>query len=159
MSNRPAKPPHAARLTPYLSVRDPEASIKFYEKAFGFKAAPQTTMRGPDGKIMHAEMRFHEAVIMFAPEGAWGGKCRSPATSGTAAPISLYLYCDDVDAFFKKATAAGATTVSPLQDMFWGDRMCALADPDGYQWSFATNVGDFDPSKMQAMQACSAGGQ
>jgi uncharacterized glyoxalase superfamily protein PhnB len=32
--------------------------------------------------------------------------------------------------------------------MFWGDRMVRLRDPDGYLWSFATKVGEFDPSKM-----------
>jgi PhnB protein len=36
----------------------------------------------------------------------------------------------------------------PPQDMFWGDRMCNLLDPDGHSWSFATNVADFDPSKV-----------
>ena len=40
--------------------------------------------------------------------------------------------------FYKKAFGAGATEVMPVGDMFWGDRMGALKDPFGYQWSVAT---------------------
>jgi len=50
-------------------------------------------------------------------------------------------------ALYKRATAAGAVSKSPPQEMFWGDRVCQLTDPDGHSWTFATNVGDFDPSK------------
>ena len=73
--------------------------------------------------------------------------CQSPATTGIHPSNLLYLYCDDVDAAFKRATAAGAQVESPPQDMFWGDRTCTLVAPDGYVWLFATNVADFDPAK------------
>jgi PhnB protein len=59
----------------------------------------------------------------------------------------MYVYCDDVDALFKRATAAGAKVERPVQDQFWGDRMGSLVDPEGHIWTFATNVADFDPSK------------
>ena len=42
----------------------------------------------------------------------------------------------------------GAKAVFPPQNMFWGDRICKLTDPDGHVWNFATNVEDFDPSKV-----------
>jgi PhnB protein len=29
----------------------------------------------------------------------------------------------------------------PPADMFWGDRMCSLTDPDGHTWNFATHTG------------------
>ena len=32
--------------------------------------------------------------------------------------------------------------------MFYGDRVCTLNDPDGFTWSFATNVADFDPNNV-----------
>lgn len=148
MSDRPAKPPHAPRLSPYLTVRDPDAALAFYQKAFGFSVNETTLMKGPDGQILHGEMNFHDATIMLAPEGAWGGTCQAPASSGTEVPIGLYLYCDDPDAIHTRAVAAGATSACEPQDMFWGDRMCSLVDLDGYKWSFARNVGDFDPAKM-----------
>ena len=59
-----------------------------------------------------------------------------------ASPVGLYVYCDDVDALFARATAAGAQAKVPPQDTFWGDRMCQLVDPDGHTWNFATHVGN-----------------
>jgi len=53
-----------------------------------------------------------------------------------------------VDALFNRTTAAGAKVERPVQDQFWSDRMGALVDPDGHIWTFATNVADFDPSKV-----------
>lgn len=148
MAVRPPKPEHAPWLMPYLTVSDPEASLKFYQKAFGFEPQADVILKGPDGKIMHAEMRFHGATIMFGPEGCRDNPARTPAHSGTAPPMGLYIYCEDVDALFQQAKAAGAKVQTEPQDMFWGDRMCTLIDPDGFQWSFATNVADFDPSKI-----------
>jgi PhnB protein len=144
-------------LTPCLTVKDVDAAVAFYEKAFGLEK--RFSMPGPDGRTMHAEVSWHDAVIMLGPECA-ERSCQSPATSGVRPATSLYLYCDDVDATFKRATAAGAKVESPPQDMFWGDRTCALIDPDGYCWGFGTNVADFDPAKAPCAQkqdaACSA---
>jgi uncharacterized glyoxalase superfamily protein PhnB len=59
----------------------------------------------------------------------------------------MYVYCDDVDALFNRAVAAGAKAIRPPADMFYGDRVCTVEDPNHYLWTFATNVADFDPSK------------
>jgi uncharacterized glyoxalase superfamily protein PhnB len=136
-------------LSPHLTVRDADAALNFYQRAFGFEK--RMAFAGADGRLKHVEVGWKEAVIMFAPQGeASGCPSRSPATSGVAAPVALYLYCDDVDALFARATAAGAKPVEPPRVMFWGDRVCTLLDLDGYPWSFATNVADFDPAKVPA---------
>jgi PhnB protein len=144
MSNRPAKPNNMPWLTPCLTVKDADAAATFYEKAFGFEK--RSSMPGPDGRTMHAEVTWRDGLVMLGPECP-ERSCKSPATTGVRPSNSLYVYCDDVDALFKRATAAGAVVESAPQDMFWGDRTCTLIDPDGYVWSFATNVADFDPSK------------
>ena len=79
-----------------------------------------------------------------------GSPLRAPATSGDDAPTAMYMYVEDVDAFHAHAVANGAAEVAPPADQFWGDRMSVVKDPDGYQWSFATNVGEFDPANMPA---------
>jgi PhnB protein len=146
MSKRPPRPQGSPWLTPYLTVRDADAALEFYQRAFGFEK--RFSMKGPDGRTAHVEITWREAVIMFGLEGDRDGcKVKAPVTSGVTPPIGLYVYCDDVDALYARATAAGAASVSAPQDMFWGDRMCRLRDPDGHDWSFATNVADFDPSK------------
>ena len=144
MNNRPAKPAHAPWIAPYLTVRDADAAIAFYEQAFGFEK--RFSMPGPDGRTAHAEMVWQESSFMLGREGA-ENKCQAPVTIGARPPVSLYVYCQDVDALFKRATAAGAKGELSPQNMFWGDRMGTLVDPDGHVWNFATNVADFDPSK------------
>ena len=146
MSKRSPRPQGMSWLSPYLIVQDPGKTIAFYQKAFGFEK--KEAMTGADGKVMHAEMVWKDVVIMMGPEGGPGQPCRSPATSGVAPAVQLYLYCDDVDALHKRAVAAGAASKQAPQEMFWGDRICSLADPDGHVWNFATNVSDFDPGRL-----------
>ncbi len=153
MANRAAKPDNMPWLTPCLTVKDVDAAVAFYEKAFGFEK--RFSMPGPDGRTLHAEVAWHDTVIMLGPECAERA-CKSPASTGVRPSNSLYLYCDDVDATFKRATAAGATVESPPVDMFWGDRTCSLIDPDGYFWGFATNVADFDPAKAPGAEKAGA---
>ena len=135
-NGRPADMPW---LSPYLTVRDARSALRFYEAAFGF--APKETKVGPDGSILHAAMTWRDAVILFGPEGAHGDDTRSPATSGVRPPVTLYVYCDDVDAFHARATAHGAKTAFAPMDAMWGDRLCKLIDPDGHAWNFATCKG------------------
>lgn len=134
-------------LTPHLVVASAEAALEFYERAFGF--ARVMVLPGPDGKIGHAGMTYQgRSIVMFGPEGAWDSTIRTPAHSGIDMPCSFYVYCADVDALARQAGAAGATVTRPPETMFWGDRIADIRDPDGYHWTFATKVGEFDPSKM-----------
>ena len=142
MSQRPARAAGMPWLSPYLSVQDADAALDFYQRAFGFEK--RMVMPGPDGRTKHAEMTYHDMVIMFGT----GGKAQAPDTTGVTSPVGLYLYCEDVDALYQRATAAGVKAVSPPTDMFYGDRVCELHDPDGLAWWFATNIADFDPSNV-----------
>ena len=135
-------------LIPYLTVADAEASLDFYQRAFGFES--EGSVAGRDGRIMHASMKYQGAtVIMFSPEGPMGDhEMKTPAHMGVELPMNLYVYCADVDALAAQARAAGAVILQGPEDMFWGDRWVGLRDPDGYFWSFATNIGSFDAAKM-----------
>jgi uncharacterized glyoxalase superfamily protein PhnB len=132
-------------MLPALTVKDADASLEFYRKAFGFEK--RYSMPGPDGRTMHADIAWRDSIFMIGPEHD-SAPCKSPATSGIRPPSSIYVYCDDVDALFKQAVEAGATVETPPQNMFWGDRMCSLIDLDGYIWCFATNVAPFDPKNI-----------
>lgn len=145
-TKRPPRPTGMAWLIPYLTVQDVERAVNFYERSFGFERG--IVMPDKEGKAVHAEMTYEgETIVMFGLEGGFGGTCRSPATSKTECPVDLYVYCEDVDALCSRAKSAGATVLSEPSDKFWGDRTAQLSDPDGFRWTFATNVGEFDGSK------------
>lgn len=132
-------------VTPSLIVRGVDRAIDFYERAFG--AVAEARMPGPDGEIMHAEIRIGDSIVMLGPENEqWG--TRSPlSTNGN--PGSLHIYVPDADAAFARALEAGATVKSPLEDAFWGDRYGKLTDPFGHEWGIGTRVKDLTPEEMQ----------
>jgi PhnB protein len=104
-------------------------------------------MTGPDGKIGHAEIKIGNSPIMLADEHPQMG-AKSAKTIG-GSPVSLMLYVENVDALAAQATAAGAKTVRPLQNQFYGDRSGTFEDPFGLSWTIATHVEDIPPEEMK----------
>lgn len=147
MSTPFSPPENYAWITPYLTVTDGDASIAFYKKAFGFEL--ENIVKDDSGKVLHAQLKYQDQAIMMGAEGAYDSPVKAPKTSGVMPPVSMYLYTSDVDAFFAHAKANGATVSSEPADAFWGDRMCALQDPDGHMWCIGTPIPGFDPSKIK----------
>jgi PhnB protein len=132
-------------VTPYLAVKNGVKALEFYKKAFG--AAEMSKLILPDGRLGHAEIRLGDSVIMMADEfPEYGGK--APDTLG-GTPVNIHLYVEDVDAFFKKAVAAGAKERKPVSDQFYGDRSGQLEDPFGHLWWVATHKEDVPPEEME----------
>ena len=132
-------------LTPYLVCRGAAKAIDFYTKAFG--AEEMVRMPGPNGMIMHAEVKIGNSMLMLSDENAERGQLSPEAIGGTASSIMLYI--EDVDAVFNRAVAAGAKPEMPPADMFWGDRMGNLVDPFGHKWAIATHKEDVSPEEME----------
>jgi PhnB protein len=121
-------------------------------------------MAGPDGAIIHAEIRIGDSVIMLGEENPQWGTLSPLSTKGN--PGSLHLYVDDADAAFARAVRAGATSRYPLEDAFWGDRYGKVTDPFGHEWGLATRLKELSPEQMQqaaaewmAQAAAAAGAQ
>ncbi len=131
--------------TPYLIVKGAGLAIEFYKQAFG--ASEVMRMDGPNGRVGHAEIRIGDSPIMLADEYPEMG-IRSPQSLGGAG-VSMLLYVEDVDARFKKAIAAGAKEIKPVQDQFYGDRSGTLEDPFGHVWTIATHKEDVSPYEMK----------
>jgi PhnB protein len=136
-------------ITPYLSIKGAAEAIDFYKRAFG--ATERLRLAQPDGRIGHAELQLGDSCIMLADE------CpemdfRGPGTLG-GTPVHLHFYVDDVDAVVKRAVAAGATVVRPVQDQFYGDRSGSLADPYGHMWHVATHKEDLSMEEIQKRAA------
>jgi PhnB protein len=136
-------------VTAILAVADVKAAADFYQKAFGF--AKRGIMNGPDGKAMHAELTLRGTTLMLGPEMPQMGS-RSAKTVG-ASPTSLYLLTENADKVVAKAVKLGAASKGPVMDMFWGDRVGTVVDPEGYTWMVATHVAEYTPKEMQNKMA------
>ena len=134
-------------LTPGLSVKGAARAIEFYTKAFGAEELYRMTQ--PDGRVGHAEMRIGDSIFMLADEFP-ERDIRAPQGPP---PVSLAIYCEDVDSLWKRAIAAGGKELRPLQNQFYGDRSGTLTDPFGHQWTVASHVEDVSPEEMERRMA------
>jgi PhnB protein len=134
-------------VTPHLVLDNAAQAIDWYKKALGAEEVARAN--GPDGKVMHAELRIGDSRIMMN-DAMMGGK--GPKAIG-GSPASLWLYVDDCDALFNRAVAAGAQAKMPLADQFWGDRSGMIADPHGYSWTIATHKEDLTMQEIEQRQA------
>ena len=126
-------------VTPTLSLDNAVQSIAWYKKALGADEISRAV--GPDGKILHAEVRIGDSPIML--HDAMGAK--GPKALG-GSPASLW----------NRVKAAGAKVadgpMGQMQDQFWGDRCGAIVDPEGYTWTIATHKEDLTPEEMKKRQ-------
>jgi len=130
-------------VTPQLTLDNAAQGIDWYKKALG--AQEVTRAVGPDGKIMHAELRIGDSLIMM--NDAMGGGKGAKAMGGS--PASLWVYVEDCDSLFNRAVEAGATVKEAVQDKFYGDRTGTVIDPFGHIWHIATHKEDVSMEEME----------
>jgi PhnB protein len=129
-------------LTPQLMLDNAAQGIDWYKKALG--AEEVSRFLGPDGKIMHAEMKIGDSRFMV---GEVMKDQKGPKAMG-GSPASLWLYVQNSDTLFNKAVSAGGKVHMPMADQFWGDRAGAVTDPAGYVWWIATRTEDVSREEM-----------
>lgn len=134
-------------LTPHIFVSDAKKAAEFYQKAFG--AEVLGIAEAPDGKVLHAEVKIGDSILMFNDEVPQMGVL-APTTTKAGTSMTLHMYVEDADKVFASALAAGAKVIMPLEDQFWGDRYGTVEDPFGHRWSIATHIKDQSPAEMKA---------
>jgi len=116
----------------YLHPLRAEPVINFLKRAFG--AQEIARYASPDGVIHHAQIRVGDSVVEM---GEAHGKYQ-PLKS------MFYLYVPDCDAVYRRALAAGATSVAEPQDQPYGDRSGGVQDTFGNLWYIATHISDVE---------------
>ena len=129
-------------ITPYLVVDGAEQVIRFVKEAFGAQPVFEPMAR-PDGKIMHAEFKIGDSIVMLADASE-----RAQATSDM-----LHLYVPNVDAVYQKALKAGGKSLMEPMDQFYGDRSGSVMDPAGNRWFIATHIEDVSPAELKKRAA------
>ncbi|MFF5897476.1 VOC family protein [Streptomyces argenteolus] len=127
----------------HIMVDGAANAIEFYARAFG--AEELFRLDGPDGRIMHAEVRIQGSTLML---GDAEGPLFSAPTAVGGTTVVLHVFVDDVDALARQATAAGAELLQPPADQFHGDRTTMMKDPYGHIWVFLTHLEDLTPDEV-----------
>ena len=104
--------------------------IDFLENAFG--AQVMERHQSDTGHVYHAKVRIGDSIVeMGEAHDQW-----------QPMPSSIYMYVEDVDATYKQALSAGATSVSEPTDQHYGDRSAGVRDEFGNTWHLATWQGE-----------------
>ncbi|RPD39285.1 VOC family protein [Chitinophaga barathri] len=117
----PNKPAGMTTLCPYFLVADADKFLSFLKDIF--EAQESGVYRDDDGRIMHAEVRIDDSVIMFSNST----DLYPPLTCG------VFIYVTGTDEVYNKALAAGATSEQAPEDKDYG-RSAGIKDPFGNVW-------------------------
>jgi uncharacterized glyoxalase superfamily protein PhnB len=165
-AKRPARPSNAVKaaraapaapaiqyrnVTPLLVIDGASDAIAWYKKAFGAKELTRQPL--PDGKLMHAAIQIGDSILMLSD--AFG-----PAPQQMMG-VTLHIQSPDIETYWSRAVAGGASVVMPLANQFWGDRYGQLRDPFGHNWSLGWPVkmtqAERDRKQAEAMAQFSGG--
>ena len=128
-------------IAPYIVVNGAAKLIEFLKAAF--QGTERLRVPRPDGAVMHAEMGIGNSVIELA----------EASEQHPPRPTTVHLYVDDADAAYERALQAGATSIYPVDDQFWGDRQGCAKDEFGNVWYIAKAKGwDPSPDRMPSVQ-------
>ncbi len=113
----------------YLHPVGAAQMIEFLKPAFG--AAEVAVYRlQPDGPVVHAKIKIGDSVLEM-------GEAHGPYQP---MPTMFFLNVDDVAAWYQRAVASGATSISEPADQPYGDRVAGVTDPFGNTWYIATHL-------------------
>lgn len=139
-AHEPTVPPGYGTVTPWIISPDSAALIRFLEAAFAAEEIPGSRILNPDGSIAHVEVIIGNSIVMlFDSYEGW------PET-----PAFVRLYVGDADAAHRQALAAGASSVTRVTELFWGDRVGRVRDPFGNIWWLQSHATDVPEQELQA---------
>lgn len=127
-TNPTASPAVKGGAIAYLQVDGAMKAADFYQRAFGAELAAAHPV-DDKGRTMHVHLYINGGSVMLGdayPE--YGHPLEKPQG------FSMMLTVDDADAWWRRAIEAGAESVMPVAEMFWGDRYGQLRDPFGVVW-------------------------
>jgi PhnB protein len=123
------KPESYSTISPYLIVDGAQATINFLVQVFG--AIVLGIIPGESGKVMHAEVKIEDTVIMLAD---------SFPPNWFAVLSNVHVYVPDVDAVYNKALDAGAVSVQEPVKKQDANKRGAVKDSGGTTWWISTKV-------------------
>ena len=123
------KPAGYNTVSPYLIVDNAAGTLEFLKRVFA--AVELRRFPGDDGKLVHAEVRIDDTVIMLA-DGA------PPAWPAVASHVHIYV--QDVEATYRRALEAGAVSVQEPVKKQDEDKRGGIRDAGGTTWWIATRV-------------------
>jgi len=126
-SNTPIQDLHTVAV--YFHPMGAPKFIDFVEKAFGAQVVERH--QSNEGFVYHSKVRIGDSIIELGEAHDQWQPMRS----------AIYLYVEDVDATYKQALSAGATSALEPTDQPYGDRSAWVNDEFGNVWYLSSWLG------------------
>lgn len=127
-------PDHYTTVTPWLVSPSTARLIDFMQAAFGAQEIPNSRITDQAGVIIHAVVRLGDAMLqLFDSRPGWG-----------PTPGLLNLYVEDVAQVYQQALALGATSVTDVTELWFGEKICRVLDPFGNLWWLNQRIEEVD---------------
>jgi uncharacterized glyoxalase superfamily protein PhnB len=123
------KPEGYNSVSPYLIVDGAGELIGFLVGVFD--AEELRRFADDTGRLMHAEVRIDDTVVMLADS----------VEGWPPSPAQIHVYVPDVDETYRRALAAGATMVQEPVQKEDEDKRGGVVGPGNITWWIATRVG------------------
>jgi len=107
-----------------LGVTNLDAALKFYTEVLGFREEFRVDQYAG---VCREECKIHITTLLHPHDGKPGAG-------------SVYIFCDEVDAYYHTVVDAHANVEAPPNDYPYGMRDFCVFDPDGNRLSFGCPV-------------------
>ncbi|GAB3885847.1 VOC family protein [Spirosoma agri] len=108
-------------VTPWIITSSTDKMIDFLAVAFGAEEIPSRRIKNKDGLIIHAVVKLGDAMlVLFDSRAGWG-----------PTPAFLNIYVENIEKAYQKALELGATSVTKITPLWFGEKVCRILDPFG----------------------------
>ena len=127
-------PENYSAVTPWIISSSSERLIEFLTAAFEAEEIPNSRLKNDTGAIIHVVIKIGDSMVMlFDSKEEWG-----------ASPSFLNLYVDDIEKTYQKSIQLGATSVTNISTLWFGEKVCRILDPFGNLWWINQRVEEVD---------------
>ncbi len=138
-------PENYTSVTPWIISKSSEKLIEFLEAAFGAKEIPNSKLKNEQGLVIHVVVKLGDAMVMlFDSREGWN-----------PTPNFLNLYVQDVEKVYQKALQLGATSVTDITTLWFGEKVCRILDPFGNLWWINERIEEVDLTNQEEVKKIS----
>ena len=135
-------PENYTSVTPWIISKSSEKLIEFLKAAFEAKEIPKSKIKNEQGVIIHVVVKIGDAMVMlFDSKEGWN-----------PTPSFLNLYVEDVEKAYQKALQLGATSVTDITSLWFGEKVCRILDPFGNLWWINERIEEVDLTNLEEVK-------
>lgn len=136
-------PDNFTSITPWIVSNSTPKMIDFLTTAFEAEEIPRSRIKNEEGVVIHAVVKIGTAMVMlFDSREGW-----------LPTPSLLNMYVEDVEKVYRASLKLGATSVTDITTMYFGEKVCRILDPFGNIWWLNQRVEEIESDEIQRRAA------